>query len=176
MQTLSRLRIVSLLLVSVLLVLLGEVGCSNKTTDPILPPDGNDNNPDNNYSVTNNIFFTGSDFRGPPVQQYAYGDSIYIKSREEMNLRPTLSPVSLHSYVHGDKEIFLMDSDRAPPSIFPENYLAVIAILPEVMTGYGPFTFDGTLTVEAGGDSITAYYFSQNHGQLFTAGVRIGEF
>ena len=73
-------------------------------------------------------------------------------------------------------EAFLMDDDRAPTPAVPEAYLVVIAVLPDTMTGYGPFPFDGTFTVTTGGDSITAYYFSQTHGQLISAGARIGEF
>ncbi len=174
MQALSRLRFVSLFLIVALMTLLGEVGCSDKTTDTSPPP--GEEPEDDQVPITHHwIYFTDSDFRYP-VEQYAYGDSIYIWVPEGRNLRPTLSPVWLYSYGHTDKEVFLMDDDRGPPHPIPEDYVVAIAVLPDTMTGYGPFPFDGTFTVHTGGDSITAYYFSQTHGQLISTGARIGGF
>ena len=164
----SRLR--SILLAFPIAIVISVVGCSDKPTESSpLPPE------DDQVLITHKIFFTDSDFLGSPIEQYAYGDSVYLKAFEN-RLWPTYSPVWLYSYVHGDMEVFLMDDDRAPPLLFYEYYLVVTAVLPDTMTGYGPFPFDGTFTVTTGGDSITAYYFSQTHGQLITAGARIGGF
>ena len=171
MQAVSRLRIASLLMAFALLVLLGGAGCSDKTTDASRLPE--EEPEDDQVVITHKIGFIDSDFIGPAVEQYAYGDSIYIRALEK-NLWPTYSPVWLYSYRHHDMEVFLMDDDRAPSLPIFEAYMVVIAVLPDTMTGYGPFPFDGTLTVTTGGDSITAYYFSQTHGQIISAGVRIG--
>ena len=171
MLVLSRLRCIALAFL--IAIVISVVGCSDKTTDTSTPQE--EEPEDDPVVITHKIGFIDSDFTGPAVEQYAYGDSIYIRALEN-NLWPTYSPVWLYSYRHHDMEVFLMDDDRAPSLPIYEAYMVVIAVLPDTMTGYGPFPFDGTLTVTTSGDSITAYYFSQTHGQLIYAGVRIGGF
>lgn len=162
MPVLSKLRYISLAFP--IAIVISVVGCSDKTTDASrLPEEEPEDDP---VVISQKIGFIDSDFTGPAVEQYAYGDSIYIRALEN-NLWPTYSPVWLYSYRH---------HDRAPSLPIYEAYMVVIAVLPDTMTGYGPFPFDGTLTVTTGGDSITAYYFSQTHGQLIYAGARIGGF
>ncbi len=150
--------------------ILSILACSDANPSSTTNNNGSENeNSNQNFQA---IYFTGPDYDIPSqVKNYAYGDTIYILGLERHGYRPNLSPIWLYTY-SGDKEAYLMDRDRPLPITFPEDYATGLSVYPDTTQIH--VWYDGILQISSVSDSITAFYFSQEHTQLTTVGARIG--